>query len=136
VAYAANVYIELPTLSIHTLHICMHIHMPYVAFAYTYIVYMCLHIYAYLLMQLSPPLAPQGHILFEEQSALVLSFLAHEPPKNLLETFTVHEMRDFMKQLIVALQQVHQVPPPPLSFFMTPPPHTLQDTSTQYKHTQ
>ena len=108
--------------------------MPYVAFAYTYIVYMCLHIYAYLLMQLSPPLAPQGHILFEEQSALVLSFLAHEPPKNLLETFTVHEMRDFMKQLIVALQQVHQVPPPPIFLHDPSPPHSARHIHTVQTH--
>jgi len=61
--------------------------------------------------QHSPPLAPDGILEFYEQSGLVLSYLKHDPPKYLLKTFTRKDIRPFMKQLLIALVQVHKVSP-------------------------
>jgi cell division control protein 7 len=56
---------------------------------------------------LSPPLAPEGHLMFEDESALVLTYLCHDPPKELLQHFKQDDIRCFMRQLLLALQQVH-----------------------------
>jgi len=61
-----------------------------------------------MLMQISSPLAPEGLIQFEDQLALVLSFMVHEPWQNLLHNFNKNDIRDFMQQLLIALKEVHQ----------------------------
>ena len=55
----------------------------------------------------SPPLAPDGHIMFEDQSALVLTFLRHDTPKSIVREFSREEMRDYMFELLLALTEVH-----------------------------
>ena len=55
----------------------------------------------------SPPLAPDGHIMLEDQSALVLTFLRHDTPKSIVREFSREEMRDYMFELLSALTEVH-----------------------------
>ena len=48
----------------------------------------------------------QGHFEFEDQAALVLTYLRHDAPKQLLKQFSQRDIRQFMRHLLVALQQV------------------------------
>jgi len=56
----------------------------------------------------SPPLAPEGHFVFEDQCALVLTYFCHDFTKDLLLVLNMDDIRHFMRQLLVALQQVHE----------------------------
>ena len=50
----------------------------------------------------------QGHFEYEDQAALVLTYLRHDAPKLLLKQFSKHDIRHFMRHLLVALEQVSQ----------------------------
>jgi len=49
----------------------------------------------------------EGHFVFEDQCALVLTYLCHDFTKDLLLVLNMDDIRHFMRQLLVALQQVH-----------------------------
>jgi len=55
----------------------------------------------------SPPLAPNGIILVEEQQALIFEYFEHDSPSDYVKDLTIKEITHYMKNLFVALRSVH-----------------------------
>jgi cell division control protein 7 len=57
----------------------------------------------------SAPLAPDGHMCLEDESAIVLTYLDHDSPKLLAKELSVDQnaIREYMRELLVALEHVH-----------------------------
>ncbi|EKX40815.1 hypothetical protein GUITHDRAFT_75261 [Guillardia theta CCMP2712] len=60
-------------------------------------------------LQYSPPLAPDGIILVEEQQALLFEFFEHDNPSDYVKDLTIKEISHYMKNLFVALRSVHSL---------------------------
>ena len=60
-------------------------------------------------IQHSPPLAPDGIILVEEQQALIFEFFEHDNPSDYVKDSTIKEISHYMKNLFVALRSVHSL---------------------------
>jgi len=59
------------------------------------------------LVHTSPPLAPNGIILVEEQQALIFEYFEHDSPSDYVKDLTIEEIADYMKNLFLALSYLH-----------------------------